>query len=89
MVGAGLGRRLRPHRTTQRYLNEAVTIANYVNGLWDTGTCGGGVWWNRERTYKNAVTNGLYMRLTASLHNRLVRRHGVAASGPPPPGTGS
>ena len=53
------------------YLNEAVTIANYVNGYWDTSTCGGGVWWDRERTYKNAVTNGLYIRLTAELHNRI------------------
>jgi len=52
------------------YLNEAVIIANYVAGFWDS-TCGGGVWWNRERTYKNAVTNGLYIRLTASLHNRI------------------
>jgi hypothetical protein len=54
-----------------RYLDEAVTIANYVQGLWDTGTCGGGVWWDRERTYKNAVTNGLWVRLTAELHNRI------------------
>ncbi|WP_322899521.1 glycoside hydrolase family 76 protein [Actinacidiphila rubida] len=54
-----------------RYLDEAVTIANYVNGLWDTSTCGGGVWWDRERTYKNAVTNGLWVRLTAELHNRM------------------
>ncbi|GLY38493.1 glycosyl hydrolase [Amycolatopsis sp. NBRC 101858] len=54
-----------------RYLTEATTIANYVQGFWDTGSCGGGVWWNRERTYKNAVTAGLYLRLTASLHNRL------------------
>jgi hypothetical protein len=53
------------------YLNEAVTIANYVNGLWDTSTCGGGVWWDRERTYKNAITNGLWVRLTAQLHNRM------------------
>ncbi|MDQ1657180.1 MAG: hypothetical protein QOD41_2263 [Cryptosporangiaceae bacterium] len=55
----------------QKYLTEATTIANYVQGYWDTGTCGGGVWWNRERTYKNAVTAGLYVRLTASLHNRI------------------
>jgi hypothetical protein len=53
------------------YLNEAVTIANYVAGLWDTSTCGGGVWWDRERTYKNAVTNGLYIRIAAALHNRI------------------
>lgn len=54
-----------------KYLNEAVTIANYVHGYWDTSTCGGGVWWNRERTYKNAVTIGLYIRLAAALHNRI------------------
>lgn len=54
-----------------KYLDMAVTIANYVNGYWDTGTCGGGVWWDGERTYKNAVTNGLWIRLTAELHNRI------------------
>ncbi|WP_213000283.1 glycoside hydrolase family 76 protein [Winogradskya consettensis] len=54
-----------------KYRDEAVIIANYVNGFWDTSTCGGGVWWDRERTYKNAVTSGLYVRLAASLHNRL------------------
>jgi len=54
-----------------KYLDMAVTIANYVYGYWDTSTCGGGVWWNAERTYKNAVTNGLWIRLTAELHNRM------------------
>ena len=54
-----------------RYLNEAVTIASYVNQYWDTSTCGGGVWWDRERTYKNAVTNGLYLWLATGLHQRL------------------
>lgn len=54
-----------------KYLNMAVTIANYVEGYWDTGTCGGGVWWDGERTYKNAITNGLWIRLTAELHNRI------------------
>ena len=54
-----------------KYLSMAITIANYVNGYWDTSTCGGGVWWNAERTYKNAVTNGLWIRLTAELHNRI------------------
>jgi hypothetical protein len=55
----------------QKYLTEAVTIANYAQGYWDTTRCGGGVYWNAERTYKNAVTNGLYVRLTAALHNRI------------------
>jgi len=54
-----------------KYLDMAVTIANYVYGYWDTGSCGGGVWWNAERTYKNAVTNGLFIRLSAELHNRI------------------
>lgn len=55
----------------QTYLDEAVTIANYVSTLWDTSSCGGGVWWNQQKTYKNAVTNALYVRLTASLHHRI------------------
>ncbi|MEU2589105.1 glycoside hydrolase family 76 protein [Streptomyces avermitilis] len=54
-----------------RYLDEAVTIADYVQQYWDTGTCGGGVWWARERTYKNAVTNGQYLWLTTALHQRV------------------
>jgi predicted alpha-1,6-mannanase (GH76 family) len=53
-----------------KYLDMAVTIANYINTLWDS-SCGGGVWWDRERTYKNAITNGLWVRITASLHNRI------------------
>ena len=32
-----------------KYLNEAVTIATHVNSLWDTSSCGGGVWWNASR----------------------------------------
>ncbi|MDQ7906299.1 glycoside hydrolase family 76 protein [Phytohabitans sp. ZYX-F-186] len=55
----------------RKYLDMAVTIGTYVHGYWDTSRCGGGVWWDRERTYKNAVTNGLYIRLAAALHNRL------------------
>lgn len=43
-----------------------------MHGFWDPATCGGGVWWDRERTYKNAVTSGLYLRLAAALHRRLV-----------------
>ncbi|MEU4197623.1 glycoside hydrolase family 76 protein [Kribbella sp. NPDC026611] len=55
----------------RKYLDMAVKIAEYVEGYWDPSTCGGGVWWDAERTYKNAVTNGLWIRLTAELHNRM------------------
>ena len=73
----------------RRYLDEAVTIAAYVHQYWDTGTCGGGVWWDRERTYKNAVTNGLYLRLADGPAPADLRRHGLAASGRPRPRTGT
>ncbi|MGW1403936.1 glycoside hydrolase family 76 protein [Streptomyces sp. NPDC002405] len=59
------------HTHERRYLDEAVTITSYVQQYWDPGTCGGGVWWDRERTYKNAVTSGLYVWLTTALHQRL------------------
>ena len=55
----------------EKYLDMAVTIGEFMNEFWDTSTCGGGIWWNEERTYKNAVTNGQWIRLTAELHNRL------------------
>ena len=54
-----------------KYLDMAVTIAEFAYGYWDPSSCGGGVWWNAEKTYKNAVTNGLFIRLTAELHNRI------------------
>jgi len=52
-----------------RYLAAARTIfTNLVTG-WDS-TCGGGVWWNTERKYKNAISNELFLTLAARLHQR-------------------
>jgi len=53
------------------YLAIAETDAAYIQGYWD-GICGGGVWWDIPgKTYKNAISNELYIALLASLHNRI------------------
>ena len=57
------------HRAS--YLSMAETEADYIHEDWDS-TCGGGVWWHRSpRSYKNAITNELFLELTAWLHNSI------------------
>ncbi|MGH3303122.1 MAG: glycoside hydrolase family 76 protein [Streptosporangiaceae bacterium] len=52
-----------------RYLDAARTIFAHMLTGWDD-VCGGGVWWNSERSYKNAITNELFLTLAARLHQR-------------------
>jgi predicted alpha-1,6-mannanase (GH76 family) len=52
-----------------RYLGAARAIfARNIAG-WD-GTCGGGLWWNEAKKYKNAITSELFLTLAARLHQR-------------------
>lgn len=54
------------------YLDIAETDEAYIYSYWNTSTCGGGVIWNiPDLSYKNAISNELYIKLAASLHNRI------------------
>lgn len=52
------------------YLNTARSIFNDMTGGWDDA-CGGGIWWSRARTYKNAIANELFLSVAAHLANRV------------------
>ena len=52
-----------------RYLDAAKRIFDNMVTAWDD-TCDGGVWWNEDRQYKNAITNELFLTLAARLHLR-------------------
>jgi len=52
-----------------RYLSMADSIFQNMTTGWDE-TCGGGIWWSKQRTYKNAIANELFLSVAASLANR-------------------
>ncbi|WP_394828075.1 glycoside hydrolase family 76 protein [Pendulispora albinea] len=51
------------------YLDKAENIATLIKNQWDT-VCGGGIRWRHSDHIKNAITNALYIKLTASLRRR-------------------
>jgi predicted alpha-1,6-mannanase (GH76 family) len=51
------------------YLRAAERIFARNAAGWD-GTCGGGLWWNTDRKYKNAITNELFLTAAVRLHQR-------------------
>jgi predicted alpha-1,6-mannanase (GH76 family) len=58
-----------------RYLDAARRIFDNITTAWDD-TCDGGLWWNEDRKYKNAITNELFLTLAARLHLRSPGRDG-------------
>lgn len=57
-----------------RYLAMAQTIFADMQKGWDA-VCGGGVWWSKDRTYKNAIPNELFITLAARLYLRVTDAH--------------
>lgn len=59
------------------YLQSAVSIFDDMTSGWDD-RCGGGIWWTKDRKYKNAIANELFLSVAAHLANR-IRDHAVQA----------
>lgn len=54
----------------QAYLDMAESIFRDMQAGTDD-KCGGGIWWSKEKAYKNAIANELYLSVAASLANRI------------------
>jgi predicted alpha-1,6-mannanase (GH76 family) len=63
-----------------KYLDEAESLFAGMTEGWDD-VCGGGVWWNKDRRYKNAITNELLLLAAARLHRRAGDRTGAGGAG--------
>ncbi|HVW79278.1 MAG TPA: glycoside hydrolase family 76 protein [Alloacidobacterium sp.] len=53
----------------RQYLTMARSIFTDMAHSWDS-TCGGGIWWSKDRKYKNAIANELFLSVAAHLANR-------------------
>jgi predicted alpha-1,6-mannanase (GH76 family) len=53
-----------------RYLASAQSIFDDMADAWDN-TCGGGIWWSKDRNYKNAIANELFFSVAAHLATRV------------------
>lgn len=53
-----------------KYLDNAVRINDFLQ-TFTTDKCGGGIVWSAASQYKNAITNELFLKLSAVLHNTI------------------
>ncbi|GLB37100.1 putative glycoside hydrolase family 76 protein [Lyophyllum shimeji] len=61
-------------QSPDNYWNSASKIYDIINGQWDDTVCGGGVWWSTAHTYKNAITNELFLMISAEGYIRFGRQ---------------
>lgn len=62
------------------YLTMAETIFADMTGGWDNSTCNGGIWWSKDRKYKNAIANELFFTIAIRLHQRTSDKVGSAGN---------
>ncbi len=55
----------------RQYLSVAQSIFEDMAAGWDSTTCGGGIWWNKDRKYKNAIANELFLSVSTRLANHM------------------
>jgi predicted alpha-1,6-mannanase (GH76 family) len=60
-----------------RYLTMARSIFDDMAASWDQ-TCGGGIWWSKDKKYKNAIANELFFSVAAHLASRVYSAEGQA-----------
>jgi predicted alpha-1,6-mannanase (GH76 family) len=53
----------------RKFLAMAESIFADMTGGWDS-VCGGGIWWSKDRIYKAAIANELFLSTAAHLANR-------------------
>ncbi len=54
---------------TPAFVATARAVFDHVDArAWGTDACGGGVWWSHRNSYKNAITNELYIAAAAQLY---------------------
>lgn len=49
-----------------QYLDMAQTLFNDMTSGWDE-VCNGGIWWSKDRKYKNAISNELFLTVAGRL----------------------
>ncbi|KAL4496178.1 hypothetical protein ABPG72_012915 [Tetrahymena utriculariae] len=53
----------RQNKTTQNFFDLANEIFDWVGKAFENNVCGGGVFWDCDKNYKNAITNHLFIDL--------------------------